>query len=107
MHKPRRTRGASSLIQPIQGGRYACRREEQNQCHSMEEARLPILSESFGRRRGHTRGLVKAKSLLVAASRKGGGKTINGPPPQPTLPAIRHGIVALISRSSPRRCPYY
>jgi len=55
-----------SLIQTIQGGRYACRREEQNQRHSMEEARLPILSESFGRRGGHARGLVvKAKSLLL------------------------------------------
>jgi hypothetical protein len=32
----------------------------------MEEARLAILSESFGRRRGHARGLVvKAKSLLL------------------------------------------
>src|ERR1700755_1257262 len=65
MHKPRRTRGASSLIQPIQGGRYACRREEQNQRHSMEEARLPILSKSFGRRHGHARGLVKAKRVLL------------------------------------------
>ena len=34
------------------------------------------------------------------------GKKINGPPPQPTLPAIRHAIVDLIIRSSPRRCPY-
>ena len=33
-------------------------------------------------------------------------KKINGPPPQPTLPAIRHAIVDLIIRSSPRRCPY-
>jgi hypothetical protein len=32
----------------------------------MEEARLPILSESFGRRRDHARGLVaKAKSVLL------------------------------------------
>ena len=33
-------------------------------------------------------------------------KRINGPPPQPTLPAIRHAIVDLIIRASPRRCPY-
>jgi hypothetical protein len=31
----------------------------------MEEARLPILSESFGRRRGHARGLV-VKGAAVA-----------------------------------------
>ena len=34
------------------------------------------------------------------------GKRINGPPPQPTLPAVRHAIVDLIMRSSPQRCPY-
>ena len=34
------------------------------------------------------------------------GKKINGPPPQPTLPAVRHAIVDLIMRSSPQRCPY-
>src|SRR5208337_3074757 len=28
------------------------------------------------------------------------------PAAQPTLPAIRHAIVDLIIRSSPRRCPY-
>ena len=33
-------------------------------------------------------------------------KKINGPPPQPTLPAVRHAIVDLIMRSSPQRCPY-
>ena len=34
------------------------------------------------------------------------GKKINGPPPQPTLPAVRHAIVDLIMRSNPQRCPY-
>ena len=34
------------------------------------------------------------------------GKRINGPPPQPTLPAVRHAIVDLIMRSGPQRCPY-
>ena len=35
-----------------------------------------------------------------------GKKNCNGPPPQPTLPAVRHAIVDLIMRSSPQRCPY-
>ena len=35
-----------------------------------------------------------------------GKKEINGPPPQPTLPAVRHAIVDLIMRSGPPRCPY-
>ena len=34
------------------------------------------------------------------------GKKFDGPPPQPTLPAVRHAIVDLIMRSSPQRCPY-
>src|SRR5215471_4390444 len=46
-------------------------------------------------------------SSNIAGSQKSGGKKrINGPPPQPTLPAVRHAIVDLIMRSSPRRCPY-
>jgi SRSO17 transposase len=32
-------------------------------------------------------------------------KRINGPPPQPTLPAIRHAIVGLIVRTTPQQCP--
>ena len=35
-----------------------------------------------------------------------GKKEFNGPPPQPTLPAVRHAIVDLIMRTSPQRCPY-
>ena len=34
------------------------------------------------------------------------GKRINGPPPQPSLPAVRHAIVALIARPPPKRCPH-
>ena len=34
------------------------------------------------------------------------GKKINGPPPQPSLPAVRHAIVALIARLPPKRCPH-
>ena len=31
---------------------------------------------------------------------------INGPPPQPTLPAVRHAILALLARPPPQRCPH-
>ena len=34
------------------------------------------------------------------------GKKINGPPPRPSLPAVRHAIVALIARPPPQRCPH-
>jgi SRSO17 transposase len=40
---------------------------------------------------------------LAHAGRK---KRINGPPPQPTMPAVRHAIVDLILRPSPQRCPH-
>jgi hypothetical protein len=40
---------------------------------------------------------------LVAARRK---KRISGPPPQPTLPAVRHAILELILRSPPQQCPH-
>src|ERR1700741_829533 len=40
---------------------------------------------------------------LAQAGRK---KRINGPPPQPSLPAIRHAIVDLILRPPTQRCPY-
>ena len=40
---------------------------------------------------------------LAQAGRK---KRINGPPPQPSLPAVRHAIVELIVRPRPQRCPY-
>ena len=33
-------------------------------------------------------------------------KRINGPPPQPSLPAVRHAIVELIVQPRPQRCPY-
>jgi hypothetical protein len=40
---------------------------------------------------------------LAQAGRK---KRINGPPPQPSLPAVRHAIVDLILRPPSQRCPY-
>ena len=41
---------------------------------------------------------------LANAGRK---KRSNGPPPQPTMPAVRHAIVDLILRPPSQRCPYY
>ncbi len=41
----------------------------------------------------------------VASQPRGGGKGINGPPPQPSLPAVRHLIITHITRAQPRRCP--
>jgi SRSO17 transposase len=40
---------------------------------------------------------------LAQAGRK---KRIKGPPPQPSLPAVRHAIVDLILRPLSQRCPY-
>jgi SRSO17 transposase len=40
---------------------------------------------------------------LAQAGRK---KRINGPPPQPSLPAVRQAIVDLIVQPRPQRCPY-
>jgi SRSO17 transposase len=34
------------------------------------------------------------------------GKRNQGPPPQPTLPAIRAAIIARLERPPPTRCPY-
>ena len=39
---------------------------------------------------------------LKAAGRK---KRVGGPPPQPTMPAIRQAILDLFMRPPPRRCP--
>jgi SRSO17 transposase len=35
-----------------------------------------------------------------------GKKRIDGPPPQPTLPAVRHAILELFARLPPQRCPH-
>src|SRR5580704_639316 len=40
---------------------------------------------------------------IAKAGRK---KRINGPPPQPSLPAVRHAIVALILRPLSQQCPH-
>jgi hypothetical protein len=41
---------------------------------------------------------------LKAAGRK---KRARGPPPQPSLPAIRQAILDLFARPPPRRCPHF
>ncbi len=40
---------------------------------------------------------------LKAAGRK---KRISGPPPQPSMPAIRQAILDLFARPPPRQCPH-
>jgi hypothetical protein len=43
--------------------------------------------------------------LELMESRWNGKKGINGPPPRPTLPAVRQAILELIARPPPQRCP--
>src|SRR5262249_47553055 len=45
-------------------------------------------------------------SSIAGSQQQGGKKTINGPPPQPTLPAVRHAILELFARLPPQRCPH-
>ncbi len=40
---------------------------------------------------------------LIAAGRK---KRVSGPPPQPTIPAVRQAILDLFARAPPTRCPH-
>jgi hypothetical protein len=39
-------------------------------------------------------------------AKAGWKKRIDGPPPQPSLPTVRHAIVELILRPPNPRCPY-
>jgi hypothetical protein len=48
--------------------------------------------------RGRQEGTIAARSV--------GKKRINRPPPQPTLPAVRHAILELVARLPPRQCPH-
>src|SRR4051812_15243623 len=43
---------------------------------------------------------------FAAFQQQGGKKGINGPPPQPILPGVRHAILELIARPPPQRCPH-
>src|SRR5262249_2284172 len=45
-------------------------------------------------------------SSIAGSQQQGGKKRINGPPPQPTLPAVRHAILELFARLPPQRCPH-
>ena len=51
-------------------------------------------------------GTRRRSSNSVASNERGKEKKMNGPPPQPSLPAVRHAIVALIARPPPQRCPH-
>jgi hypothetical protein len=44
--------------------------------------------------------------VALLDTERNGKKRINGPPPQPTLPAVRHAVVELIARLPPQRCPH-
>jgi hypothetical protein len=43
--------------------------------------------------------------ISSASPKRGGEKRINGPPPQPSLPAVRHAIVNVIMRAKWRDVP--
>jgi hypothetical protein len=45
--------------------------------------------------------IAYASSSVAISEQQGGKKGINGPPPQPTLPAARHAILELIARLPP------
>jgi len=45
-------------------------------------------------------------SFNIAASLRRDGKRIHGPPPQPSLPAVRRAVAALIALPMLRRCPH-
>ncbi|QHO77818.1 hypothetical protein ACH79_39670 [Bradyrhizobium sp. CCBAU 051011] len=47
-----------------------------------------------------------ANPSCLASHKWGGKKRINGPPPQPSLPAVRHAIVGLILRPLSQQCPH-
>src|SRR5262249_32939051 len=45
-------------------------------------------------------------SSIAGSQQHGGKKRINGPPPQPTLPAVRQAILEFIAPLPPQRCPH-
>jgi hypothetical protein len=56
--------------------------------------------------RAHDDDRVRLPPASSACSSKTGKKRINGPPPQPTLPAVHHAIIELFARLTPQRCPH-
>jgi hypothetical protein len=47
-----------------------------------------------------------ADGVWDAAKAAGRKKRISGPPPQPSMPAIRQAILDLFARPPPRQCPH-
>jgi hypothetical protein len=56
--------------------------------------------------RAHDHDCLRFPPASPAQNRKAGKKRINGPPPQPTLPAVRQAILELIIRPPPHQCPH-
>jgi hypothetical protein len=46
---------------------------------------------------------LRSLNARITTGRK---KRTNGPPPQPTLPTVRHAILELFARLPPQRCPH-
>ena len=66
--------------------------------------RGPILARPSPTR-AHDNDRVRLPSASSPHPSEAGKKRINGPPPQPSLPAVRHAIVNLITRPL-QRCPH-
>jgi SRSO17 transposase len=54
----------------------------------------------------HRHALMTMLAFAFLQFRRLKEKRIDGPPPRPSLPAVRHAIVALIARPPPQRCPH-
>jgi hypothetical protein len=52
-----------------------------------------------------TKGKLKAR-FAAGSKQRDGEKRIDGPPPQPTLPAVRQAILELIAQPLKQRCPH-
>ena len=76
---------------------------------TMSEAELHVVeiecAAAAGRTRSRSRSGPPEFSSIAASKQQSGKKRINGPPPQPSLPAERRAILDLITQSH-QRCPY-
>src|SRR5215470_7905057 len=45
-------------------------------------------------------------SNLAVSKQRGGKKRVGGPPPQPSMPAVRQAILDLFATPPPKRCPH-
>ena len=50
--------------------------------------------------------LLAPSSSIAGLEQQRGKKRSNGPPPHPTLPAVRQAILERIARPPPQRCPH-